>query len=538
MKRIVLLCERLQGNSLESRTLALPADWLLRRLHPAIIAAFYDLTSHSIVAYSDPKNHRGCGGGHYPDPHSDWKDGMTLAYPLSDVFADEGNQIACRSCELHGDGESELAITVLRPDEGDGPECLYAVGPESGPDKPNLAAINRALRKMAKDPDAPDELDEYDESLLDLFAELDNPFRAELKWRSPALSPKPHPEPFALDDTPADPALHRRACELARRVWDLAPWETLTEDKPVAIRLPDGRERILSVMGALGKYRALAFYPDAAVYQVFQRISEDHSPFGGNHFFSFWHWQLAFLKTGELLPGEAAAVKASGVKFARGALPSFETFAPGFMPKAAGGRELADLVSLLEDAVALFSNSRTMSTVATAFHQADFIHVWKRNAHGVLQLSQAHRPVELRFPFALPPKLLDQIRALPLRDAVVSFGELAIPIGGKNERRFVHRLLLVADETRGLPVPPDPASLHEETPRLFQPADLLSSIARTLLRPPLGYFPSRLASPCDFMAFFLRRLAELRGPDARFDPDADCPVLEEWHASLSSGLGL
>lgn len=537
MKRIVLLCELPKGNSVESRTLALPADWLLRRLHPALAAAFPDLASHSVVAYSDPKNHRGCGGGHYPDPHLDWKDGMTLAIRLSDAFADEGNQVACRSCELHGDGEAELALTVLRPDEGRGPECLHAEGPESGTGKPDPDAINRALRRMARDPDAPDELDEYDDSLLDFFSELDDSFRTELKWRSPALAPKPHPEPLALDDTPADPALHRRACELARRVWDLAPWKTLPEGKPVVLRLPDGRERVLSVMGELGEYRALAFYPDAAVFQVFESIARDRAPFGPNHFFTFWHWQLAFLKTADLLPAEAAAVKASGVKFARGALPSFETFAPGFMPKAAGGRELADLVPLLEDAVALFSDSRAMSTVATALHQPGFVHVWKRNARGVLQLSQAHRSDDLRFPFALPPKLLDRIRALPLSNAVVSFGELVLPAGEKNGRTVVRRLLLAADETRALPFPPDLGE-SAESARLFQPADLLANLANALLRPPFGFFPSRLASPCDFMALFLRRLAELRGPDARFDPDAECPVLEEWHARISSSLGL
>ncbi len=539
MKRIVLCLRRPRGKSVWTRTLALPADWTLRHLFDAILSSFPDLFHCGAIAFTDAAHGRSCGGALEPDDDVDWDDGMTMDWPLRQAFPDDGDTVACRCSEEGGNGSCvDFPITRLRSDTGPAPECLEAAGPASGRDKPVAEDIDDDLSTIQARFSAPDS----DDPFLHAFAAPPHhPPRTNPPWRSPDLPPPPPPaEPLALDDSPAVPALHRRACELARRVWDLAPWNFLEENIPVALPLPGERERILSVMGHSGEYRSLAFYPALSTLHALHSLNPFRAPFGPNYLFSFWHWQLAFLKTPELHPGQSAAVKASGVKFPRGHLPSFETVAPGFLQHPAGGRELADLAELLDAAVDLFSDDDAMDVLLRQPPAPGAVHLWARpSPDAPRRLSPATRPVELRFPLDLPPLLLAGIRALPLDDRLVSFGEISLPMGKPPRRRCCRHIVFAADETNGLVIPPQTGFDDDDDvpPTLYHPANLLADIAKTLLRSPIKCFPSRLASPCDFMALFLRRLAELRGGGARFDSHAPCDKLLEFHSALSSALG-
>jgi hypothetical protein len=540
MKRIVLFCRRAQTKSPQTRTLALPANWNLADLFAALLAVYPDLIDCTEFVFADSAHGRSCGGSLLSDDAKIWSKGMDLDWPIENVFFQAGSALACRcSCDWEG-VSAVFSISCLLTDDGDGPECLDAVGPKSGPFKPNRRQIATelvAIHNVHNNPNSAIRDDGGAEEMEDDENSFPSFSRKELLWRSPDLPPPPPPaEPLALDDSPADPALHRRACELARRVLDLAPWESLEEDATVLLRLPDGRERVLSVLGNLGEYLALAFYPDLATFEAIHSIGPDHSPFGPNHLHAFWQWHVTFLKTPELLPGEAAAVKASGLKFPRGRLPSFEAMAPGFVPHPAGGRELADLVALLESSVALFSDSAAMGALAADRPAPGKTHLWTRRDGASWGLVPETRPCELRFPFDLPPDLLARLRALPVEDRLLSFGEMFMPIGKKSQRRFLHPVVLAVDETRGFAIPPVFGKTDETAPPLFRPADYLALVARTLLRAPHPCFPSRLASPSDFMAFFLRRLVDLRGDGVRFAPQAPCPNLMDFAESLGVAL--
>ena len=535
MKRLILCIERAKGKKLQTRVVALPAEWTLRQLHGTITAAFSEFYGSTVIAYADLVRQRGCGGSLTPDPRSDWEEGMSLEETLGKVFAKKGDLLVCRCSREFGEGEADFAVEFLRADEGEWPECLAADGPNSGPHKPDMVLINTRLQEIRDGSGGADGDASRAEGLFgSVRTGMSLEPRCELLWQPPERPAAE--EEVTLDDSPVAPALYRRACELARRVWDLAPWEQLEEIQPVVLRLSGGRERILSVLGSMGEYRALAFYPDLSVFNVFQSIVPAHAPFGLNHFFAFRHWQVAFLKTPELLPGEAAAVKASGVKFARGALPSFESFAPGFMPWRAGGREMGDMVELLEAAVALFGDPRAMGELADLVNVPGEVHVWERGAGGAWQLSPSTRPMALRWSLDLPPDLLERIRALPVKEGLAAFGDLIMPVGKKTERGMAARVVLCVDERTGF-VATSMASEDGGTPRLSRPSDLLEKVAEALLKMPYGFFPSRLASPCDFMAIFLRRLAELRGGGVRFDAEEACPALLACHADFERMLG-
>ena len=141
----------------------------------------------------------------------------------------------------------------------------------------------------------------------------------------------------------------------------------------------------------------------------------------------------------------------------------------------------------------------------------------------------------MRWSLELPPDLLERIRALPVKEGLASFGDTIMPIGKKSKRGMAGWVVFGIDEKSGFATPSMFA--EDEKPHLFRPADLLEKMAHVLLKMPLGYFPNRLASPCDFMAIFLRRLAELRGGGVRFDAKETCPALLRFHADFERMMG-
>lgn len=552
MKRLLLRIEYKRGRSVQTRTLALPSIWTIRDLHESILLCFPAWETDHAFRFRAPDGSKFVSG----TPLDDEGDGMRASDRLWRHFSKGGDVLEY----IYGDFAEmrDATVSFAGTDEGDGPACLQAEGPKSGPNKPDIDEITEMLRDE-DDEEADGEnggilfsgnIDDIErlppakrkaikEILLrSSAARLAGEIRPELEWIAPNASPcqENSPEIIALDDTPVDPSLRKTAYALARRIWDLAPWNSLQERDAIAIRLADGRERILSVLGARGEYFALSFYPDFATFNAFQQIASEHMPFGAEHFYAFWQWQLAFLKTSELLPVEAAAVKESGIAFARGRLPSFESFAPGFVAHPAGGRELADLVELLTAAAILFSDSAAMGRIRTLDSGLDPVNVWSRNDQGAWKLSSAPRDSALRFPFDLPAPLLAELRALPVRDCVISFGEILTPIGRLGERRRIARCILAVEERTHFTLPPQFDHSDEKKPRLFQPADFLAALAKSVIRSHLGFFPKRLASPSVFLEFFLRRLAELRGGGARFDPAEPCYALLDVHRFMSDTL--
>ncbi len=556
MKRIILLCRHTRRRTTTSCVLALPADGLnLCDLHQALLDAFDFRDDEESWTFSSPDGAKRCGL--FPDGDAGPDRGMSSRDPISAHLSKEKDVLAC-SWEDDAGKPLRAEVEFLRTDEGEGPECLEVSGPKSGPHKTDLDEINQYLREDFGEEDEDDDGDDpflfsgnLEEDMDSLPSELrdamENMFRGNpiarqgllhtrgFPWRNPAENPPSAPaEEIELDDTPVDSARLGLAHALALRIWKLAPWERLEEECVAVLKLADGRERVLSPMGMLGEYHALAFYPDFATF----RAVHDFSGCGDNPLTGlvFWQWQLAFLKSSELLPGEAAAIKAGGLKFARGHLPSLECFAPGFLPHPVGGRELADLVELLGAAVALYSDPKAMDKLPEN-PSAGSVPVWTRTPDGNgWRLKREPRPAELCFPLDLPPSLLARLRALPVKDRVVSFAEAIAPVGEPGTRRQAYRIPLAADETAGFPAPPNLPETANTPPRVLRPSDTLAKLAETLLAPPFGYMPARLATPGCYLPRFLKRLAELHGGNVRYDPRAPTATVEAFQNELDGLL--
>ena len=87
---------------------------------------------------------------------------------------------------------------------------------------------------------------------------------------------------------------------------------------------------------------AIALYPDMGTYSRIRSIREDDDADAMDAFMSTHQLQLVFCRAAELMKGERAAIKASGVKFPRGVNPSFVSYVAGFAPDAMGAGEMRE----------------------------------------------------------------------------------------------------------------------------------------------------------------------------------------------------
>lgn len=118
----------------------------------------------------------------------------------------------------------------------------------------------------------------------------------------------------------------------------------------------------------------------------------------------------------------------------------------------------------------------------------------------------------------------------------MSFAEAIAPVGEPETRRQAYRIPLAADETAGFPAPPNLPGTDNPPPRLLRPSDTLAKLAETLLAPPFGYMPARLATPGCYLPLFLKRLAALHGGNVRYDPRAPTATVEAFQNELDGLL--
>lgn len=352
----------------------------------------------------------------------------------------------------------------------------------------------------------------------------------ELPWTDPA---KDSAAAFAverprMDDSPRDPADLRRFYELAREIWRIKPWKHLRETQAVAIELGGGKTRILSVMGASGQYRALAFYPDYATFAALRRLSKTNDIF---HIMSagtsFWQWQLVFLSKDSISKVELDEFRAAGVQFPKGVYPSALAWTPGFQSALPGGRELKALVEALEACVGLFAHPRAFGGGIPAigiFEVGAKIAAWTVSPKtGKRLFGRVACDVEFRFPLNLSLSLAEKFRKLPIVSRF-HWALAEIPVPSPNAGMLLkpmNRFLFVRDEKRG--GKPDATEFIQDPTRPFQFADALESLAQFAVD--CGVMPGTLSARGGVMGLLGRRLAELRGGGVRFDSDYHSAIL-------------
>ncbi len=122
--------------------------------------------------------------------------------------------------------------------------------------------------------------------------------------------------------------------EAAVRVKKMAPWEWMTEAHVFGVQDPETREiGFVSVMGMLGEYYAISFYPNPEALYSFLTLQEMGPDINPDVLLEIPQLHASFEDRGELHNKDREVIKELGLKFrGRKEWPMFRSYRPGFAP--------------------------------------------------------------------------------------------------------------------------------------------------------------------------------------------------------------
>jgi hypothetical protein len=148
------------------------------------------------------------------------------------------------------------------------------------------------------------------------------------------------------------PILH----DLARKFYDLAPWELWEETDLIRLIHPQtGETAHISIMGEYSEHRALALYIGIEAFHRYNLMQSD-DPCDPEFpeedrlclVLETRQLQLSFGQRNELTTDELSGIKKLGLKFRGDNWPMFRSFKPGYAPGALDEAEIVWLTLALE----------------------------------------------------------------------------------------------------------------------------------------------------------------------------------------------
>ena len=297
---------------------------------------------------------------------------------------------------------------------------------------------------------------------------------------------------FAKPDTERpSPEQWKRAHELALEVWEMEPWIDFIEEQVLAIEFADGARRFLSVMGVRGEHRAIALYPDAATYWRMRGPDPENETDIMDAFMSTNQLQLCFGKASNLMRGERAAIKASGVKFPRGVNPSFVSYVAGFAPDAMGANELSETMRFVR-AFFGFRKDHMACEVRELLRPNSLITTWTEDADG--NWTKSENDFSPMLPVVASPdgRLIDNVAKLAASENLfLEIGVFPVPVGKTPDGRGkMSKLVLLVDGATKFIMGTNIFETPDNRETDWTP--IVDFVLETLVR--LGMRPSHIAS--------------------------------------------
>lgn len=343
------------------------------------------------------------------------------------------------------------------------------------------------------------------------------------------------PEPIMLDDVKPSPEQFREAFEIALRIWELQPWnQPMGENQLLAVEHADGRRYVLSVLGEYGEHRALTIYRDVASYVRIAAIPPGDEIRVQDAFFSIHQKQFAFLKANELLKGERAALKASGVKFPRGVNPSIESYVPGYAPEVMGAGELAEAIGAAKVFLD-FMSRHSAEDINIYRHSGDLVSTWRESPDGKWTLGEDEfSPL---FPVAvnLSQPLLDKVAALPVNEELnLEIGAIPVPTGrSKSGRGHMGRFMVAVDSVTQFSMGVD--LLDPPEGREFDWTPAVEFALKAMVN--FGYRPGRLGVLGESLKGVLSSLCSTALKGTTFLPYCECDAVREVYEFTAQRMG-
>lgn len=261
--------------------------------------------------------------------------------------------------------------------------------------------------------------------------------------------------------------------QLAKRLYDVAPWETWEETDVLKIIHPDsGETGYISIMGMLGQHRAMALYLGDEAYSRFQAMQEDDPDdplYAEEDSFSLMmecrQLQISFGTRNELNPAELKAIKANGLTFRGDNWPIFRSYEAGYAPGQLNEREAEWMRIALEQFLAFYLSSE--GEMPTLFREGeesvemltllDDLGQWRADWTPCIDL-----PFE--WPTPTPSELLvEKVRQIPqLCDVECHYMILPAQVGQREKPKFAY-LALTAEPNSGMIIGMELLSMEHQT---------------------------------------------------------------------------
>lgn len=341
------------------------------------------------------------------------------------------------------------------------------------------------------------------------------------------------PRILSPDLTAPSAELRKAAYELALSIYDMLPWGDFVEEQVLAIRFADGAERFLSVLGSHGEYRALALYPDAASYWRIRGVDEGDQADLMDAFMSTAQLQLFFCKSTELLRGERAAIKASGVKFPRGVNPSFVSYIPGFAPDAMGAGEMRETLRFIK-AFCGFRKDHMACEVRPIARPFDLYTTWTEDENGGWAKGENDFSPMLPVAATLDQNLVGQVAALKVqKNLFLEIGVFPVPVGKTpSGRGKMSKLVLLADGPTQFVLGTDIVKTPDDRETDWTP--IVESVFKKLCE--FGMRPGHFASTSRQMEAILKGLCATNFKGSKVFEHASCDSAKAAFEGISERL--
>ena len=333
-------------------------------------------------------------------------------------------------------------------------------------------------------------------------------------------------------ETPSD-ELRKEAYELALSVWEMEPWIDFIEEQVLSIRFADGAERFLSVMGRNGEHRAIALFPNAATYWRIRGVEDGNETDIMDAFMSTAQLQLFFCKSPELMRGERAAIKASGVKFPRWVNPSFVSYIPGFAPDAMGAGEILETLRFLK-AFYGFRKDHMACEVRPLSRPFDLITTWTEDSGGNWTKGEDEFSPMLPVAATLDPDLINRVAALKVKKHLfLEIGVFPVPVGRTpSGRGKMSKLVMLVDKATTYVLGTEIVETPNDRETDWTP--IVESVLRNVSK--LGFRPEKFATTSRQMEAVLKSLCQTDFNGSKVFEHSSCVCVKTIFTDFSSRL--
>lgn len=326
--------------------------------------------------------------------------------------------------------------------------------------------------------------------------------------------------------------------EAAVRVKEVSPWEWMSEDMVFGVEDPRTREiGFVSVMGMLGEYYAISFYPNPEALYSFWAVEAMGPDVNPDALLEIPQIHASFEDRGELHNRDREVIKELRFKFrGRKEWPMFRAYRPGYAPwfvEAGEARlltraleQLADVAPRLREDPALLEPSGEVSYLVRAAREEDGALVWEDRIMEVPPPEPGESAIEIELDF----RAFEGIEVRRGGEIEMDLFMLHTPVREGKDRPFFPYMLLAVDTESAMILTNELLTADPSLEDMWAsvPQTVADQFAATRL------LPEKIVAGSELLYGLLQPLAEYLGFELEYSEDQ--PTLDQLRELLFQAI--